>query len=73
MKTLRRRWRLVLAILIVVAAIVASQFISNGGIKAGISLLALFSVIVLAISGNSGRGGINPWHHKSGSHGGGPF
>ena len=70
MKTLRRRWRLVLAILIVLAAIVVSQFISSGGIKAGIALFTLFAVIVLAISGNSGRGGINPWHYKSGSHGG---
>lgn len=72
MKTLRRRWRLVLGIFVVIVAIAVSQFVSNPGIQAGVILLAVFIVIALLISGNRrGGGGVQPWHTSSGSGSGG--
>jgi len=72
MKTLRRRWRLVLGLMIVVAAITIGFVSSSVPLQAGSALLAFFAVIVLIISsGRKGGGRINPWHTNSGSGSGG--
>lgn len=70
MRVMRRRWRLFLGILIVVMAIVALQFVS-AGVSVGITLLTLFAVLILIISGNRGNGGVEPQHYQSGNTGNG--
>jgi hypothetical protein len=67
MERLRRRWRLVVGLMLVIATVVIGVVSDSTFLQAGFTLFTFFAVIVLIISGGRrGSGGVNPWHHNSG-------
>lgn len=70
MEALRRRWRLVVGIVIVVAAIVGLVFAPGSGVSMGITLLTFFLILILVITGvRKGSGGVDAHRYQSGNTG----
>jgi len=70
MNSLRTKWRWLLVLAIVVVVILANIFVPVVAINVGLSLLAFFSIIVIAGSAvRKGSGGIEPQHYQSGNTG----
>lgn len=72
METLRKRWRLVLGIVLVLVAVAIGFLSDSVALQAGFTLFTFFALIVLIITGTKrGGGGTNPWHHQGGNTGNG--
>jgi len=72
MTNLRRRWRLVVGVILVGVVILAGVLTDSAGFQAGVTLGAFFLIIVLIITGvRKGGGGTSPWHHQGGNTGNG--
>lgn len=66
----RKKWCLILAVLIILAVIIGLIF-GPLVVKVFGTIIGIFVILAIVISGNGGGGGTNPWHYQSGNTGGG--